>query len=44
VRGVRGPNTDDWKESLALCILCGIFWKAKLKNRDDISLLLEGKK
>ncbi len=21
--GVGGPNSDDWRESLALCLLCG---------------------
>ncbi len=21
--GVRGPNSDDWRESLVLCLLCG---------------------
>ncbi len=27
---VRGPNLDDWKESLALCILCGINYPVRL--------------
>jgi hypothetical protein len=22
--GEGGPNSDDWKESLALCLLCGL--------------------
>jgi hypothetical protein len=46
--GGGGPNSDDWKESLALCNLytlryCCCLRKVKLKIRDDITLLLEGK-
>jgi hypothetical protein len=33
VRGLGGPNADDWIESLALCILCGTI-HFRLNNGD----------
>jgi hypothetical protein len=26
VRGRKGPNSDDWRKSLVLCLLCGLYF------------------
>ncbi len=40
--GVGGPSSDEWTESLALCILCGILYRVNLvfKSSHDIGLSL----
>jgi hypothetical protein len=32
VKGVGGPSSDEWTESLALCILCGISCEFSYQN------------
>ncbi len=35
VRGWGSPNSDDWRESLALCLLCGV--NAAYSTRVEVS-------
>ncbi len=32
VRGLGSPNFDDWRKSLAICLLCGPYMACKPKN------------
>ncbi len=42
-RGVGGPNSDDWRKNLALCLLCGpnpqMYEQAQLGDDTEIFLL-----
>jgi hypothetical protein len=32
VRGCGNPNSDDWRKSLALCLLCGVRGRGRGSN------------
>jgi hypothetical protein len=32
VEGVRSPNSDDWKKSLALCVLCSSTYSCPFRD------------